>query len=242
MKYIFYLLLLFGTFSFAQNKENTVVVTYAKKINGFEENLKKVEDPNVRSRLITTNRAIKDYTYELIFNDEYSYFNVVEELSNDVHKNSGSAASIGGLGGRHLIDRKAKERLKETELFGEGYIVATPLNKFEWELINEEKEILGYRVFKATTIEKIDDFRGKHEQKITVWYCPSLPYSYGPSYFCGLPGVVLGAESGNIVTEAIDIKTKKTKTFKLPRFKGERVTETQFINIFNEGMNKFDGN
>ncbi|WP_038032588.1 GLPGLI family protein, partial [Thermonema rossianum] len=37
---------------------------------------------------------------------------------------------------------------------------------------NETKEILGFKCYKAE-----GDFRGRH---YIVWYCPDLPYPYGP--------------------------------------------------------------
>lgn len=55
----------------------------------------------------------------------------------------------------------------------------------QWEMLAEEKEILGYNCNSAKT-----KFRGR---EWTVWFTTDIPYSYGPWKFSGLPGVILKA-------------------------------------------------
>lgn len=56
----------------------------------------------------------------------------------------------------------------------------------QWEMMPDEKEILGYHCNSART-----KFRGR---EWTVWFTTDIPYSYGPWKFCGLPGVILQAK------------------------------------------------
>ena len=52
-----------------------------------------------------------------------------------------------------------------------------------WQLINETKEILGYKCRKA-----IGKYRGR---LYTAWYAEKLPINDGPFVFRGLPGLIL---------------------------------------------------
>ncbi len=59
-----------------------------------------------------------------------------------------------------------------------------------WNISNETKDILGYKVIKATRKPIYED---KIESDIVVWFAPDLPYFTGPEYYLGLPGLVLEA-------------------------------------------------
>lgn len=74
-----------------------------------------------------------------------------------------------------------------TILFNSIYGLNTTVNvsdsvKFDWELVNEKKEINGYQCYKA-----ISNFRGR---KWEAWYSPEIAINYGPWKFWGLPGLI----------------------------------------------------
>lgn len=58
-----------------------------------------------------------------------------------------------------------------------------PLPLMQWSLGSETDTICGYECFKATC-----DWRGR---QYTAWFCPDIPYPYGPWKFGGLPGLIL---------------------------------------------------
>ncbi|MFA7687492.1 MAG: GLPGLI family protein [Moheibacter sp.] len=65
-------------------------------------------------------------------------------------------------------------------------MVQDSLPQFDWNTnYSEEKEILGYKVKKATA-------KGlEPDTEMTVWYTPEIPYSQGPYLYWGLPGLIL---------------------------------------------------
>ena len=68
--------------------------------------------------------------------------------------------------------------------FGQSYLYFTKdLEKFEWKLTEEQKEILGYSCRKATT-----KFAGR---EYVAWYTTDISVSDGPYKFQGLPGLIL---------------------------------------------------
>lgn len=75
------------------------------------------------------------------------------------------------------------QSLYRTYGLGPHYLYEEPLPKFNWELIAEYKEILGYPVQKA-----ICSYRGR---KYIAWFSKEIPFSDGPWKFWGLPGLIL---------------------------------------------------
>lgn len=65
------------------------------------------------------------------------------------------------------------------------YLYEEALEKPNWQLKNEQKEIVGYKCQQAQT-----NFRGR---TWIVWYTPEIPISNGPWKLGGLPGLILEA-------------------------------------------------
>ncbi len=89
--------------------------------------------------------------------------------------------------------------------------IANKLPKFKTEILDETKQILGYKCQKA--IMEV------YDKKVTVWFTTELPYSTGPWVLHGLPGLILSVDTGEFKFEALEIKKiepfEKTKfTFK----------------------------
>ncbi|MCK0203621.1 GLPGLI family protein [Ornithobacterium rhinotracheale] len=122
--------------------------------------------------------------YVLKSNIENSTFHIVQKLDNSQSsenfiKNLLQNADKGSL----YKDFKDHLFLKELDAGFQQFLLKDSLMDFNWELINESKHILGYKVKKA--IGKVG------EMEIIAWYAPKLPIKDGPDRFCGLPGLIL---------------------------------------------------
>jgi GLPGLI family protein len=63
---------------------------------------------------------------------------------------------------------------------------------FEWQLINEEKTILGYRCQKAILDAKFATQLGWiNVGDMEVWFTSEIPVSAGPEKLWGLPGLIM---------------------------------------------------
>lgn len=92
------------------------------------------------------------------------------------------------------------------------------LLKYEWALIDEEKEIFGYTCKKAT----VSLNAGQTKQLVTAWYSEDIPISDGPYTYSGLPGLIIQLELGKlslirlekleILESEIDITLPKSNT------------------------------
>ena len=74
----------------------------------------------------------------------------------------------------------------------EGVIVKDVVKAIKWEITSESKIVSGILCYKALSeIEYLARDNKPKFKKIVAWFAPSLPYSFGPKNFYGLPGLIL---------------------------------------------------
>lgn len=47
--------------------------------------------------------------------------------------------------------------------------------------------------------------------EITAYFCPQIPFNYGPNGYCGLPGMILYVDDNRIVYEVTEIRFGNTE-------------------------------
>ena len=93
--------------------------------------------------------------------------------------------------------------------------------KLNWKIENESKKIDDYICYKATLVEKYKNRMNEEKQKTVVaWFCPEIPYSFGPNEYYGLPGLILELEKdeNKYVAKKITL-SKETIAIELPKKK-----------------------
>lgn len=92
-----------------------------------------------------------------------------------------------------------------------------PVNKVDWQLLNESKTISGYQCKKAIT---------KYgNKKIIAWYTTEIPFQEGPYTFKGLPGLIVSLEDEKLFYTFI---LKELKQVKKPIIPMANAIETSF--------------
>jgi len=107
-----------------------------------------------------------------------------------------------------------------------GKIIIKKNNKVNWKLHNEIKKIENFICYKATATIKYNNGVGNFQKEIIAWYCPNIPYSYGPKGYGGLPGMILEFQENNIVIGAKKIVFNNEKKIVEP--KGKIITEKEY--------------
>ncbi|MDX9697263.1 MAG: GLPGLI family protein [Bacteroidales bacterium] len=133
------------------------------------------------------------YNAYLYFNSSNAYFeykpvesyNSLEEVQDN--DNEASLNLIDSTTVQLTIDKINNKVLeKRKPVFSKKmYVVEEDIPKIQWTLAEETKKINEFSCKKALTT-----FRGR---KYEVWYCPELPFNYGPWKLSGLPGLILEA-------------------------------------------------
>ncbi len=177
-------------------------------------------------------RDVKNIEYKLQFSKFESLFQLKERLDSDTENGFvNSATKISGGNGIYYTNTQTKEILHGVEFSGTNYIITSSLDSLKWKLTNEKKKFGKYTCFKATTI-KINKGYKTYYKKVEAWYCPELPYYFGPINYGGLPGLIfeIKIEKGATFTlKSIKLKPKKSR-IKTPK-KGKKVTPNQYNEI-----------
>ncbi|MBI1342085.1 MAG: GLPGLI family protein [Terrimonas sp.] len=134
-------------------------------------------------------------------------------------------------------------RVEYKELAGKNFIVTDTVNRYDWKLSDETKDILGHNCRKATTVRmqpsmRINNDNGKITREeiidtlnITAWFAPDLPVFAGPLYYQGqLPGTILEVSEadGRTTFKAVEIGEKvDVKDIKEPKG-GKKITAEAF--------------
>ena len=160
---------------------------------------------------------------ELKFNKTVSYFTKANLKKGDEFNLGEEGLSI--LIGYEELYYNLKDKLLFSD-YGE-FLIKTPSNH-NWNISSESKKIDNYLCYKATYTESYTARDGKTKERvITAWFCPELPYSFGPLEFNGLPGLILELEkNGNKVVAKSILLSYKTIELKIPNKK--TITKDQY--------------
>ncbi len=238
MKRVMFFVLLVSSFSFSQFKGGEAVygVTYTEDVDN--ENQKKIKDiftsmyPNIET---TANELL----FKLEFNNELSVF-YANEFEGIVSSNEVKLAQ-GMIGYAFKTWQNTDFYYRYNER--QSYVGQRPKN-FEWQITSESKTIDNFLCYKAIGFETITNKKvGRVKKAIIAWFCPEIPYSYGPLHFGGLPGLILELQTQEAVFGLKNLTLKDTKVEKMPnvylKTEEEILKEEQvFLEEYNKSKNK----
>lgn len=170
-------------------------------------------------------KALPYLTYHLNFNRKEAIFKSTSYLSNDNGINIRNASQFSASDGVFYTSIQQDLKLHQFNYLGRDWLVERNKNKLKWHITDDTKMIQGYLCKKATaTFQALS----LPEGKITAWFAPEIPFSFGPTYYTGLPGLVLEVEQFFFRIYATDINfSKHEKKVKAPT-KGKRLSVDAF--------------
>jgi GLPGLI family protein len=125
-------------------------------------------------------------------------------------------------------DFDKNQRLEQLEYMTRFFLVQSEIEAVAWKLGSEKKKVLEYTCMNATVT--LDD------QEIVAWFSPEIPVSLGPSYFGGLPGLILAVERNGetaYVATSVKLSPPAEESIVKPN-KGSKVTQEEFEAIQKE--------
>ncbi len=171
-------------------------------------------------------------TLTLNFNKEAAIFKRVRTLTTDNGMDLYEIAFNAGVEGDFYSNPKQDILLIKRHVYGKDWLVKTTLSQYHWKIEPGHKIIQGYKCLKATAVIKINPEEEK-EFTVTAWFCPQLPFHYGPTRTAGLPGLMLGVKFENFYIHAVKVKLSK-KDKRIKKFKGSKVVSpTEFYKELN---------
>ncbi|MDJ0645246.1 MAG: GLPGLI family protein [Flavobacteriaceae bacterium] len=212
--------------------------------------LSAAQKKQVQARL--KNRLEK--TYVLTFTLEESMFKEEDKLD----AISGATDSWGKnfAQGDQYKNVKTNTLLQDQEFYGKRFLVKDKLQKIEWDMTAETKQIGNYTCFKATASvptsellwysfswdrlrrpqanndENNEEGTNESAEKLTqieAWYTPQIPVGHGPSEYWGLPGLILEVSAGTttMLCTKIVMNPKEKAKIKAPE-RGKEITKKEY--------------
>lgn len=174
----------------------------------------------------------KDVNAFLKFTKEESIYEVENKLEIDGKLTLNLTRIIAGGEDIYYKNLNNKENYYQSDVFGEMLLIEMQSRK--WILTQESKIIANYLCFKAIDIESTNT-----KIKPLVWFTSSIPISFGPKEFSGLPGLVLEVEMFNskIVATKIVLNPEKEITITKP-VKGKKITAEEYEKMM-QRLNKY---
>ncbi len=120
--------------------------------------------------------------------------------------------------------------VEELEFMGRTFRITGLRPAYEWRLVAEQSEFLGYMVQKAET---------EHDGRtIEAWFTPQLPVSAGPGQFGGLPGLilVLSVNRGEELYTATSVDPGELETVIAPPEDGDEISRDEYEIIVEEKL------
>ncbi len=185
--------------------------------------------------LFNSAKEIKNITFSLDFNpnEMVFYLNKTMLMENQDLELFLAFSNVDEL---YYKSKSENEILYQVEDESLGNLIIKSNLNIEWNTSNESKKIDNFVCYKATTSITVDngDF-GIFTYPVIAWYCPALPYSFGPKGYGGLPGLILELQERNVVFGAteINLKYKEDIVIKKPG-KGKILSEAEYYKLLEE--------
>ena len=226
MKYLFFNLLFTGIVY----SQQAVVVTYDFQTS-FSNNELKNED--AKKLLGSTIALANNQKFKLSYSQNKASFKYIDELSLDSDPRLVNISRMAFTSLDIYSNLQAKTQLT---VRNDGTLVENKISHLNWEITTESKKIGGYLCYKPLFDENfIDSFGKNRSTKIVAWFAPSLPFSLGPKYFYGLPGLILevteyvNSHGNTFLANTIELSDKK-ENIKFPL--GKTVTKEEYDRKF----------
>ncbi|RXG14234.1 GLPGLI family protein [Leeuwenhoekiella aestuarii] len=200
MRKLCLILLICTISSFAQSINSGIVVYEVKPSSKIVKGLSKKN--RIYAEIKDAVNHLDQLQYNLYFNSEIAYYNIEEQLANERNPAVQNAAKLARNTPFYTL-QPSGETFNKIEFMGDDYLIAHKCSDYNWEIQEETKIIQGYTCLRATS-----EIEGHNEETIEVvaYFCPQIPFNYGPKGYCGLPGMILCLEDDLVVYEMTEIQ------------------------------------
>lgn len=229
--YIITLLLSFNMFSQNTKKATySIVISENEKTKNLPEHLKKT--------IQEAEEASENLLPILIFNDSISVFKLEENtiIDNDLSVITVCKCKkpVFTLAKKNIVLRNNNNSIAVKE---DEFIIIDSLQT-KWNITAETKKIENFTCYKATqeiTIingaKNIDGSAKISKKTIIAWFSPEIPYSFGPSGYGGLPGLILELQDENKLFGLQKLESVSANTQILLPTKGKEINSAEYNSI-----------
>lgn len=213
----------------------------------------------MHQRMMAMMKKQFEKTFILNFNKAESIYKEDEQL--EAPQPAGMQVMMVDTRGSDILYKNTKENRysSQNEIWGKVFLVQDEIEKIDWTLTKETKNIGEYTCYKATYTREAPIVRGgisingdkeldNEEEEpemetiiVEAWYTPDIPVSNGPGNYQGLPGLILEVQDGpvSIMCNKITLNPKSPKLIEEPT-KGKKVNQEEYEEIVRKKMEEMN--
>lgn len=217
----------------------TTTVLFGQKINNarlkYKVSFKEIKNKNGVNNFFNSK---SQQIYLLDIQNSKSLFYPEKRMTSDSQTNFDLISAFVGKN-NYYFDSSKNILLKKEHHLGEDFIIRE-IPDFKWILTQESKKIGNYICFKATCEVQYLNRLGKDMSKIvTAWYTTQIPLNFGIKNYCGLPGLTLFLDEGELIYELLEINLNINDKLDIIEPKGGKmISKKEYTNILIDSYNK----
>jgi GLPGLI family protein len=191
-------------------------------------------------------------TYKLTFSKNESIYKEEEQL--EAPQPQGMQIVVAQVGGSDLLYKNTQDGryVNQNDSFGKMFLIQDKIEKLDWQLGSETKNIGDYTCYKATLKrerevresgvsingdKEFDDTPRMEEYEVVAWYTPQIPVNNGPEEFHGLPGLILEINDGSQSIMCSKIVLNPSDKVKIVEpTKGKKISQQEYDKIMEKKM------
>lgn len=222
-KYKYFILLLLSFSLFSQKKSGKIKY----EISSIDFELNEQKNKKLIGDMISTAQQQKFY---LEFNSVRAKFYKIDIINNSSNDNTKESIMSKLASIRFTMDFNfylSKDNDFSIYEKNDGTLIKNKIENYDWQISTESKKIGNYLCYKAICNKSYIRNGVSKTRPITAWFAPSLPYSYGPNEYYGLPGLILELQEKETIYLATNINFLENEIeIDLP--KGKTIAEDQY--------------
>ncbi|MFN7099094.1 MAG: GLPGLI family protein [Flavobacterium sp.] len=229
MKIIYISILLLCSVVYPQSSGT---VSYSFHTANILEDIKNPQTKDFAKKIVD---IANQQVFNLTFNKTKTQFVQVESLTpvSDFDQKLGNVARS-GFTSHDIFSDFANGR--QLEIMSDGTLVESKYEDLKWEITSDAKEIGGYLCYKAILkIPFINRYGEAKVKEVIAYFAPSLPYSFGPKEFYGLPGLILELIENHKTFVVSKIKLSD-QDLKIDFPKGKTISKEEYIKRLESSM------
>jgi len=176
-------------------------------------------------------RLEKGRVFVLRSNGRNSVYTFKGDAQASENRGGNSISMINGHS-NYFKDFENNEQIEQRFFRGETYLIKNEIGRFDWKIGSESVDIEGFSCRQAT----ITYGNGKVTR---AWFTEDIPIPDGPTFYHGLPGLILKVEMGSMEIAATTVRMLDSVEINKPTV-GKEISKEEMNRITKEQMNQQD--